>query len=268
MALHRRGRPDARRPDGGPGLCRSAAAGCQRADRFDGAADLSANSVAIAIAVTRPSGAVPNCDADTKPEASIALLARGTLGRAWRQFARPGRPQCVEPVATRPMTALNPLTWCVWGLTAVAAALTERNPYLQLLLLAILLTVWIAGRRDRSVGYWRAALALGLLPILFSLVFSRFGSHVLFRLPAHLPVIGGAWTLEAALYGASTGAALLLTILVFAIAQSTLRTADLLAVLPRPLYRLGNLIALALALVPQALASLQAVRRTARLPGR
>jgi energy-coupling factor transport system permease protein len=165
------------------------------------------------------------------------------------------------------MFGLNPLTWCAWALAAIAAALVERNPYLQLLLLAILLTVWIAARRDRSIGYWRAALALALLPILFSLVFSRFGSYVLFRLPSHLPVIGGAWTLEAALYGAGTGAALLLTTLVFAIAQSTLRTADLLAVLPRPLYRLGTLVALALALVPQALASLHAVSETRRLRG-
>jgi energy-coupling factor transport system permease protein len=165
------------------------------------------------------------------------------------------------------MTGLNPLTWCAWALAAIAAALMERNPYLQLLLLAILLTVWIAARSDRSIGYWGAALALGLLPILFSLVFSRFGSHVLFRLPKDLPVIGGAWTVEAAMYGASTGAALLLTMLVFAVAQSTLRTADLLAVLPRPLYRLGTLVALALALVPQALASLQAVSETRRLRG-
>ncbi|HYS03103.1 MAG TPA: energy-coupling factor transporter transmembrane protein EcfT [Candidatus Eisenbacteria bacterium] len=165
------------------------------------------------------------------------------------------------------MTGLNPLTWCAWALAAIAAALVERSPYLQLLLLAILLTVWIAARHDRSIGYWRAVLALGLLPILFSLVFSRFGTHVLFRLPKDLPVIGGAWTLEAALYGASTGAALLLAMLVFAVAQSTLRTADLLAVLPRPLYRLGTLVALALALVPQALASLQAVSDTRRLRG-
>ncbi|HYS30621.1 MAG TPA: energy-coupling factor transporter transmembrane protein EcfT [Candidatus Limnocylindria bacterium] len=162
---------------------------------------------------------------------------------------------------------LNPLTWCAWALAAIAAALMERNPYLQLLLLAILLTVWIAARHHRSIGYWRAALVLGLLPILFSLVFSRFGSHVLFRLPSHLPVIGGPWTVEATLYGASTGAALLLTMLVFAIAQTRLRTADLLAVLPRPLYRLGTLVALALALVPQALASLQAVSETRRLRG-
>src|SRR5260370_35589641 len=79
--------------------------------------------------------------------------------------------------------------------------------------------------------------------------------------------MGGGGTVEAPLYGASTGAALLLTMLVFAIAQSRLRTADLLAVLPRPFYRLGTLVALALALVPQALASLQAVSETRRLRG-
>src|SRR5260370_9072707 len=99
---------------------------------------------------------------------------------------------------------VNPLTWCAWAMAGIAAALMERNPYLQLLLLAILLTVWIAARHHRSMGYWRAALVLGLLPILFSLVFSRYGSHVLFHLPSHLPVIGGAWTVEAPLYAAST----------------------------------------------------------------
>lgn len=162
---------------------------------------------------------------------------------------------------------LNPLTWCAWVLAAVAAALVERNPYLQLLLLAVLVAVWAAWRRDRSTTFWRVALLLGVLPLVFSLVFSRFGSHVLFRVAATLPVIGGPWTLEAALFGASTGVALFLTMLVFAIAQSTLRTAELLAVLPRPLYRLGSLIALALALAPQALASVRAVSETRRARG-
>lgn len=160
---------------------------------------------------------------------------------------------------------LNPLTWCVWGLAAIAAALTERNPYLQVMLMAILLTAWIAYRRGRAGAYWRTGLVLGALPILLSLVFSRFGSHALFQLPPGLPVIGGPWTLEAALYGASTGAALLLTLFVFTILQSRLRTAELLAALPPPLYRLGGLIALALALAPQALASLRAVSETRRL---
>lgn len=159
---------------------------------------------------------------------------------------------------------LNPLTWCAWGLAAVAATLIQRNPYLQILLLAILVAVWTAWRRDGATTFWRVALLLGVLPILFSLVFSRFGSHVLFRLPPSIPVVGGAWTLDAALYGASSGFALFLTMLVFAIAQGVLRTADLLAVLPRPLYRLGTLIALALAIAPQALASLQAVSETRR----
>src|SRR5216684_323039 len=192
MALQRPGRPDAARPDGRADLRADAATNRQHTDRLDGP--------------------------ETKPQAAIIHVRRGTVERAGREPAGAGRPECVERVPTRPMTGLNPLTWCAWALAAIAAALMERNPYLQLLLLAILLTVWIAARHHRSMGYWRAALVLGLLPILFSLVFSRFGAHVLFRLPQGLPVIGGAWTLEAALYGASTGAALLLTTLVFAIA--------------------------------------------------
>lgn len=162
---------------------------------------------------------------------------------------------------------LNPLTWCAWALAAVAAALVERDPYLQLLLLAVLIAVWTAWRGIRWRTFGQVGLLLGVLPLVFSLVFSRFGSHVLFRLPASIPVVGGPWTLEAGLYGASTGVALVLTMLVFAIIQSTLRTADLLAVLPPPLYRIGTLVALALALAPQALTSLQAVSETRRARG-
>src|SRR6267143_1345734 len=181
MALHRPGRPVAARLHGGADLRAAAAASRQRPEGLDAAADRGANLLPIAVVVTRSPRCRPHGGADTQRQAGIALVRRGTVGRAGREPAGAGRPQCVEPVATRPMTWLNPLTWCAWARAAIAAALVERSPYLQLLLLAILLTVWIAARHDRSIGYWRAVLALGLLPILFSLVFSRFGTHVLFR---------------------------------------------------------------------------------------
>ncbi len=183
MALQRPGRPDAARPDGRADLRAAAAASRQHTDRLDGPADRGANPLPIAVLINRSPHTDRHGDAETKPQATIILVRRGTVERAGREPAGAGRPECVERVPTRPMTGLNPLTWCAWALAAIAAALMERNPYLQLLLLAILLTVWIAARHDRSIGYWRAALVLGLLPLLFSLVFSRFGSHVLFGAP-------------------------------------------------------------------------------------
>jgi energy-coupling factor transport system permease protein len=108
--------------------------------------------------------------------------------------------------------------------------------------------------------------ALALVPVLFSVALSRFGQHVLFTLPA-IPIIGGRWTFDAVAFGASTGLALLLTVAVFAVVQSTLRSADVVAILPRPLYRAGTTVALALAFAPKTLAAFQSIREARQLRG-
>jgi energy-coupling factor transport system permease protein len=109
-------------------------------------------------------------------------------------------------------------------------------------------------------------LALALVPIIFSAALSRFGQHVLFTLPP-IPIIGGRWTLDAVTFGASTGLALLLTVAVFAVVQTTVRSADVVAILPRPLYRAGTTFALALAFAPKTLAAFQSIREARQLRG-
>jgi energy-coupling factor transport system permease protein len=158
----------------------------------------------------------------------------------------------------------HPLAWCAWATAALAAAFIDRNPFLQALSLLIVISVFIPYRR--RIRHWRVGLALAVVPIIFSLALSRFGTHVLFTLPA-IPIIGGRWTLDAAVFGASTGAALLLTVAIFAVLQTTVRSADLLAVLPRPFYRTGTTLALALAFAPKTVASLQSIREARQLRG-
>jgi energy-coupling factor transport system permease protein len=82
-----------------------------------------------------------------------------------------------------------------------------------------------------------------------------------------IPVIGGRWTLDAVAFGASTGLALLLTVAVFAVLQVAVRSADFVAILPRPLYRAGTTVALALAFAPKTLAAFQSIREARRLRG-
>ena len=160
----------------------------------------------------------------------------------------------------------HPLAWCAWATAALATAFIERNPFLQALLLLIVINVVIAYRRGHRVHNWKIGLALAVIPIVFSVALSRFGTHVLFTLPA-IPIIGGAWTLDAAVFGASTGAALLLTVAIFAVLQTTVRSADLVATLPRPFYRAGTTVALALAFAPKTVASLQLIREARQLRG-
>jgi energy-coupling factor transport system permease protein len=160
----------------------------------------------------------------------------------------------------------HPLAWCAWATAALAAAFIDRNPYLQVLLLLVVINVFLPYRGARRVGVWKFGLALALVPILFSAAFSRFGQHVLFTLPP-IPIIGGRWTLDAVAFGASTGLALLLTVAVFGVLQTTVRSADLVAILPRPLYRAGTTLALALAFAPKTVASFHAIREARRLRG-
>ena len=151
-------------------------------------------------------------------------------------------------------------------MAALAAAFIDRNPFLQALLLLIIINVFIPYRGAHRVRTWKIGLALAVVPIVFSVALSRFGTHVLFTMPA-IPIIGGRWTLDAAVFGASTGAALLLTVAVFAVVQSTVRRSELLAVLPRPLYRAGTTVALALAFAPKTVASFHSIREARQLRG-
>jgi len=160
----------------------------------------------------------------------------------------------------------HPLAWGAWATAALAAAFIDRNPYLQALLLLIVINVFIPYRREGRFRAWKIGLALAVVPIVFSVALSRFGTHVLFTLPA-IPIIGGPWTLEAAVFGASTGAALLLTVGVFGVVQTALRSADLVAILPRPFYRAGTTVALAIAFAPKTVASLQSIREARQLRG-
>lgn len=160
---------------------------------------------------------------------------------------------------------LNPLAWCAWAVAALAAAFIDRNPYLQLLLLLVLINVWLPYRQGRR-GYWKLGLLLAMAPVLFDVALSRFGHHALVRLPP-VPLIGGAWTLEALAFGASTGMALLLVVAVFGVLQVTVRSADLVSLLPPFLYRAGTVFALAIAFAPHTIGTLRSISEARRLRG-
>lgn len=161
---------------------------------------------------------------------------------------------------------LNPITWCLWAAAALATAFLDRNPYLQVALAMVLLNVWLPYRGRHASDYLKLGLLLGLAPILFSVVLSRFGRHPLVTLPA-VPIVGGRWTWEALTFGATTGMALTLTIAVFGILHATVRSAELMAMLPRPLYRAGTAFALALAFAPQTVNSLRSIAEARQLRG-
>ena len=109
---------------------------------------------------------------------------------------------------------LHPLTWLMWLAAAMVALTVTRNPlYLAVTLLCIgMVYALIAPAADEQrsllLSPWRFGLVVVTVSALFNALMVHVGAHVLFTLPAWLPLIGGPFTLEALVYGALNGLAL------------------------------------------------------------
>jgi energy-coupling factor transport system permease protein len=169
---------------------------------------------------------------------------------------------------------LDARAWLVWLVAVLAVASTTRNPlYLAqvALSLAVVWTVAIptarADRRGLAVSPWRLALVLLPLGVVFNALTVHVGQTVLFRLPAGWPLIGGAITLEAAVFGALNGAALLLLLVGFGVLNAAVAMRDLLRLTPRAFHQVGVVVSIALTFFPHTLATLARVREAQAIRG-
>lgn len=173
---------------------------------------------------------------------------------------------------TRRGPAIHPLAWVVWLLATVAALLSTRNPvYVAIILLCIAVTL----RAGRALAFspplplsvWRFGLIVVTLSAAFNALMSHFGQTVLFTLPASLPLIGGAITLEAVVYGALNGLVLTAMFAAFLTLYQATPTYALIRLIPRALYPVGVVLSVAVAYVPTTLAQFQLIREAQRLRG-
>jgi energy-coupling factor transport system permease protein len=170
------------------------------------------------------------------------------------------------------MNPYHPVAWLVWLLAAALSALVTRNPlYLVLILLAAGVTYLALDRRSPTARSWGGFVRLGVLLLLFSVPINALTVHqgrlVLLRLPETWPIIGGAITGEATLYGFSTGLSLLALLLVFATFSSAVDQARLLRLTPPYLYQAGVTAAIAVAFVPQMMIASREIREAQRIRG-
>jgi energy-coupling factor transport system permease protein len=166
----------------------------------------------------------------------------------------------------------NPVAWLVWLLAAALPALLTRNPmYLVLALLATWVTHVALGRHSPAAQSWdsfvRFGAALWLLTIPFTVLTVHYGAIVIFNLPANWPIIGGPITLEALLFAVTGGLALLTLLLAFATFNTAVDQARLLRLTPGFLYQAGIIAAIAVAFVPQMVASWQTIREAQEVRG-
>ena len=166
----------------------------------------------------------------------------------------------------------HPTAWLAWLAAAALPALSTRNPlYLSLTLLATALVYAALGRRSPLAQSWgafvRFSALLWLLSIPFTALTSHYGTIVLFRLPLAWPVIGGPVTLEGLLYGLTGGLALVTLLLIFAVFNVAVDQARLLRMTPGFIQGAGVAAGIAVAFVPQMVASWQAIREAQQVRG-
>ena len=164
------------------------------------------------------------------------------------------------------------LAWLLWTLGVALPVLLIRNPfYLAIVGLASVLVYTAAGQGSDQARSWRALLKLGALMWLVAVPLNALMVHqgrlVLFTLPAHWPLVGGAITFEAMAYGFVAGFGLWVLLLVFATFNVCVDASDLLRLAPPFLYQAGVVTSIALTFMPQMLSSAREIREAQRIRG-
>jgi energy-coupling factor transport system permease protein len=139
-------------------------------------------------------------------------------------------------------------------------SILTRNPLYLSLLLGVVLVQYLSlsQRRPEAQGWntlLRLALWMALLVIPFNALSIHAGRHVLFRLPAHWPLIGGNITLEGVVAGAVNALGLLTLIVLFAAFNLQISQAQLLRLTPAFVYEAGLVVSIALTFIPQMMVS-------------
>jgi len=124
---------------------------------------------------------------------------------------------------------LNPLCKLYWIIIVSLIALFFDHPLYLLFLFGSTLPVVIsAGVLREWAGFLKYSLYLCLLIIVFNVLVSRYGTHILWQAPFHLPVLGSpSVTLEALVFGFGMSLRLLTVISAFSLFTLTIHPDDL-----------------------------------------
>lgn len=178
----------------------------------------------------------------------------------------------IQQRAQRP-ASLHTLAWLAWLGAAAYLALVNQQPLQSVLLVFATGSLFAVSSQHspRGAQSWGAFLRFGLsvwiVTLAFSVLSADAGDTVLVTLPRRWPIIGGPITLESLLYGLAGGASLFAVLLVFATFNLAVEMHRVLRWIPAGLYQVGLIASIALAFVPQMIASLNDIREAQRVRG-
>jgi len=163
---------------------------------------------------------------------------------------------------------MNARAVAAWSACCLFIVLSTTNPVYKVLVLAAALSALAAGAGIRRIrGLLIAVLLVSAFAIALNFVSAHLGTTVLFELPAQIPALGGPYTLEALVFGASGGVTISAAILAAAPFSLLLDSHEVMDALPAALSRTGVAIASSLNLVPAVATSFVEVTEAQRLRG-
>ena len=163
---------------------------------------------------------------------------------------------------------MNARAVAAWSACCLFIVLYTTNPVYKVLVLAAALSALAAGAGIRRIrGLLIAVLLVSAFAIALNFVSAHLGTTVLFELPAQIPALGGPYTLEALVFGASGGVTISAAILAAAPFSLLLDSHEVMDALPAALSRTGVAIASSLNLVPAVATSFVEVTEAQRLRG-
>jgi energy-coupling factor transport system permease protein len=168
----------------------------------------------------------------------------------------------------------HPVAWFVWIAAAALVPLLARNPlYLILVFAANYVVADVVREQDPQpasttlISPLRFALFAVPVGALFNGLTSHVGETVLLRLPALIPLVGGAITVEALVFGAVNGLVLATLFSAFAVLTLAVPVRDLIGYLPRAFYPVAVVSAIAVTFVPNTLRQFRQVREAQSVRG-
>ena len=163
---------------------------------------------------------------------------------------------------------MNARAVAAWSACCLFIVLSTTNPVYKVMVLAAALCALVVGAGLRRIrGLLVAVLFIAAFAILLNFVSAHLGATVLFALPDQIPAVGGPYTLEALVFGASGGITIAAAIVAAAPFSLLLDSHEVMDALPAPLSRTGVAIASSLNLVPAVATSFVEVSEAQRLRG-
>lgn len=175
--------------------------------------------------------------------------------------------------ASHPRRSIHSMAWMAWAVAIVVIATLTRNPwYLGLMIACVAFVLRRCAAPSESphatlLSPVRFSLLVITTAALFNMAMVHVGVTALFTLPSWIPLLGGAWTLEALAYGALNGAALASLFLGFSVLNRATSARSLLRLIPRAFYPVAVVTSIAVSFIPTTLQQIEQIREAQAVRG-